>query len=135
MKAAKKTHPIPGLTRKEEEAQLARIIRVAQKNLTRTETYIRQLTDELDDLMEVYGTKDKEALALFHNTHSQIQENRRDLLRCQKARKKPYFGRLAFKETKPKQAESYYIGRTGISDSDAYLLVIDWRGAAASVFF
>ena len=50
MKAAKKTHPIPGLTRKEEEAQLARNIRVAQKNLTRTETYIRQLTDELDDL-------------------------------------------------------------------------------------
>ena len=135
MKAAKKTHPIPGLTRKEEEAQLARIIRVAQKNLTRTETYIRQLTDELDDLMEVYGTKDKEALALFHNTHSQIQENRRDLLRCQKARKKPYFGRIDFKDPKQKQAESYYIGRTGISDSDAYLLVIDWRAPIASVYY
>ncbi len=135
MKAAKKTHPIPGLTRKEEEAQLARIIRVAQKNLTRTETYIRQLTDELDDLMEVYGTKDKEALALFHNTHSQIQENRRDLLRCQKARKKPYFGRIDFKDPKQKQAESYYIGRTGISDSDAYPLVIDWRAPIASVYY
>ena len=135
MKAVKKTRSLPGLTREEEEAQLARIIGVAQKNLTRTETYIRQLTDELDDLMEVYGTKDKEALALFHNTHSQIQENRRDLLRCQKARKKPYFGRIDFKDPKQKQAESYYIGRTGISDNDANPLVIDWRAPIASVYY
>ena len=94
MEAEKTSRPVPGLTREAEEEQLAEIIQVAQDNLVRTQTYIRQLTDELDDLMEVYGTKDKEALALLHNTHSQIQENRRDLLRCQKARKKPYFGRI-----------------------------------------
>ena len=127
--------PVPGLTREEEEKQLAAIIRVAQDNLTRTETYIRQLTDELDDLMDTYGTKDKEALALFHNTHSQIQENRRDLMRCQKARKKPYFGRIDFKDPKQPQTESYYVGRTGISGSDAYPLVIDWRAPIASVYY
>lgn len=127
--------PVPGVTREEEEKQLAEIIRVAQENLTRTETYLRQLNDELDDLMETYGTKDKEAMALFHNTHSRIQENRRDLMRCQKARKKPYFGRIDFKDPKLPQTESYYVGRTGISGSDAYPLVIDWRAPIASVYY
>ncbi len=131
----KQPHPVPGLTREEEERQLAAILKVAQENLTRTEAYIRQLTDELDDLMEVYGTKDKEALALFHNAHSQIRENRRDLLRCQKARKKPYFGRIDFKDPKQPEEESYYIGRVGISGSDARPLVIDWRAPVASVYY
>ncbi len=135
MEAEKTSRPVPGLTREAEEEQLAEIIQVAQDNLVRTQTYIRQLTDELDDLMEVYGTKDKEALALLHNTHSQIQENRRDLLRCQKARKKPYFGRIDFKDEKQPQAESYYIGRTGIAGSNAHPLVIDWRAPVASVYY
>lgn len=131
----KNIHPLPGLTREDEERQLEKIIQVAQENLTRTETYIRQLTDELDDLMEVYGTKDKEALALFHNAHSQIRENRRDLLRCQKARKKPYFGRIDFKDPRQLAEESYYVGRVGISDSNARPLVIDWRAPVASVYY
>lgn len=135
MKEKQAFHPLPGLSREAEEKQLSKIIGVAQEHLTRTEQYIRQLTDELDDLMEVYGTKDKEAMALFHNTHSQIQEYRRALLRCQKARRKPYFGRIDFKDPRQPQAESYYVGRVGISGSDAHPLVIDWRAPVASVYY
>ena len=94
MSSGKTCRPVPGLSREAEEKELEKIIGIAQENLTKTEAYIRQLTDELDDLMEVYGTKDKEAMVLFHNTHSQIQEHKRALLRCQKARRKPYFGRI-----------------------------------------
>lgn len=137
MQAEKTGRPIPGLTREAEEKQLEKIIQVAQQNLIRTQNHIRQLTDELDDLMEVYGTKDKEGMALLHNAHAQIQEHRRDLLRCQKARRKPYFGRIDFKDLNQKQpqAESYYIGRTGIAGSDAHPLVIDWRAPVASVYY
>lgn len=124
-----------GLSREAEEEQLAAVIRVAQDNLTRTERYISQLTDELDDLREVYGTKDKEALALLFNTQSQLSENKRDLLRCQRARKKPYFGRIDFKDQKQPAQESYYIGRVGISQSGEPPLVIDWRAPLASVYY
>ena len=81
--------PIPGLSREAEEAQLARIIGIGQDNLEKAEKYSGRLSDELHELMETYGTKDKEALALFHNTQAQLQETRRDLLRCRKARHKP----------------------------------------------
>lgn len=135
MKEKKTFRPIPGLSREEEEKQLAEIIRIAQENLTETEGSIRQLSEELYDLMETYGPKDKEALALLHNTQSQLREHKRDLMRCQKARKKPYFGRIDFKDSNLPQEESYYVGRVGISGNGAEPVVIDWRAPVASVYY
>ena len=86
-KPVKKCRPVPGLSREDEEKQLQEIICAAQENLERTQAYIRSLSDNLEDLREVYGAKDKEALALFYNTQSQLAQNQRGLLRCQKARK------------------------------------------------
>lgn len=127
--------PIPGLSREEEEKQLAKIIDLAQTNLTRTEGYIRKLSEELYDLKETYGPKDKEALALLHNTQSQLQQNQREMVRCQKARKKPYFGRIDFRDSKMPQEESYYVGRVGISQNGSEPVVIDWRAPVASVYY
>ncbi|HIS25341.1 MAG TPA: DUF4968 domain-containing protein [Candidatus Pullilachnospira intestinigallinarum] len=131
----KTPRPIPGLSRKDEEEQLARIIAVAQENLERTAGRSRELTEELHDLMETYGPKDKEALALLFNTQSQMRENQRDLIRCRKARKKPYFGRIDFLDGRIRQEESYYVGRVGISQNGREPLVIDWRAPVASVYY
>ena len=127
--------PIPGLSRKAEEEQLAGIIQIAQDNLEKVEKAGTQLADELHELMETYGTKDKEALAMFHNTQSQLRENQRDLFRSRKARSKPYFGRIDFKDPKIPYAESYYIGRVGISKDGSEPVVIDWRAPIASVYY
>ena len=135
MEKSKTFRPIPGLSREDEEQQLTEILQVAQENLVRTEQRIHQLSDELYDLMETYGPKDKEALSLLHNTQSQLRENQRDLIRCRKARKKPYFGRIDFKDPKLPQEESYYVGRVGISKSGSDPIVIDWRAPLASVYY
>ena len=127
--------PIPGLSREAEEAQFARIIGIAQDNLEKAEKYSGRLSDELHELMETYGTKDNEALALFHNTQAQLQETRMDLLRCRKARHKPYFGRIDFRDQKIPYAESYYVGRVGISRNGSEPVVIDWRAPIASVYY
>ncbi len=131
----KKFRPIPGLSREAEEKQLSRIIEIAQTNLEKTEKSGAQLADELHELMETYGTKDKEALSFFHNTQSQLRENQRDLIRCRKARKKPYFGRIDFRDPKQPCAESYYVGRVGISEDGIEPAVIDWRAPVASVYY
>ena len=130
-----KFRPIPGLSREAEEKQLAEIIRIAQDNLERAEKSGEQLADELQDLMETFGTKDKESVALFHNTQAQLQENQRDLIRYRKARTKPYFGRIDFKDPKIPYAESYYVGRVGISKDSFEPVVIDWRAPIASVYY
>lgn len=64
MKEKKTFRPIPGLSREEEVKQLAEIIGVTQKNLERTEQTIKQYEDELYDLMETYGPKDKAVLLM-----------------------------------------------------------------------
>ena len=127
--------PVPGLSREDEEQQLKEIIGIAKDNLARTETYVRELNEEYHDLVETYGPKDKEALAMLHNTQAQMRERQRDLIRCRKARKTPYFGRIDFRDSGLSREESYYVGRVGISDESSEPVVIDWRAPLASVYY
>jgi len=124
-----------GITREAEEQQLKKILEVAQSNLERTERHQQGLSEQLKDMLDSYDTRDKEVLALWHNTESLFQESKQDLLRCIKARKKPYFGRIDFKDAKLSEPESYYVGRVGISPDGVEQLVIDWRAPMASVYY
>lgn len=128
-------HPIPGLTKADEEKQLAAIIGTAQDNLDRAKADIRKLNDDLADLMEVYEAQDKEGLALWNNAAAQLKETKRSMTRLEKARSKPYFGRIDFKDPNMDFPESYYIGRVGIAKNASEPLVIDWRAPIASVYY
>lgn len=135
MKEERTFRPVPGLSRAAEEEQLSEILSIAEANIARTEDYIRQLEEELHDLMETYGPKDKEGLSLLRNTKLQLQDNQRDWMRHKKARKKPYFGRIDFRDKNQPQDESYYVGRVGISKNVGEPVVIDWRAPIASVYY
>lgn len=124
-----------GSSREEEEKQLAQIIEVAQENLDRTERYNKELVEELQDLRDSYSTRDKEVQVLWNNAKSHYHQNRQELMRCLKAREKPYFGRIDFKDPKVDGEESYYIGRVGIIKDGIEPLVIDWRAPLASVYY
>ena len=58
---------IPGLTREEEEAQLAKVIGIAEQNLEQAKADIRSANEDLADLMETYDAKEAEGLALWNN--------------------------------------------------------------------
>lgn len=79
--------PVPGLSREAEEKQLALILDTAQENLEKTRKNIQTLSEDIHDLIETYGPKDKEGLSLLHNTQSQLRESQRELLRYERARK------------------------------------------------
>ncbi len=135
MKDEKSTSTIYGISREDEEKQLADILRVAEDNLEWTKQHYEGLADQLKDMLEIYDTNDKEGLALWFNTQSQFKDSQRDLSRCLKARKKPYFGRIDFVDSHLQKEESYYIGRVGIAQSNSKPLVIDWRAPVASVYY
>lgn len=106
---------LPGLTREAEEQKLQEIIGIAQQNLERARADIRKVNEDLEDLLDVYEAQDKEGLALWNNATARLKENEYDLVRYEKARRKPYFGRIDFKDPNVKGDESYYIGRVGIA--------------------
>lgn len=124
-----------GTTRREEEERLKEVIAVAEENKQKTAATIKEYKDTLYDLLETYGAKDHEGLAMWHNTQALMLEAERDYVRCEKARKKPYFGRIDFCDEAGKEEESFYIGRVGIARNSADLEVIDWRAPIASVYY
>ena len=130
-----KNYQIPGLTRQDEERHLSETMKLAQHNLEAARGQVTRLNEELEDLMEVYSTSDKEGLFLWNNAKAQLKETVAGLTRYEKARKKPYFGRIDFSDFGEARDESYYIGRVGIANSEAEPVVIDWRTPVASVYY
>lgn len=134
-KMEKDAAELPGISREAEEHQLAYVIGIAQEHLVRARKAIREANEDLADLMEVYDAKDKEGLTLWNNATARLKEYKQNMVRLEKARKKPYFGRIDFLAEEKQQKEAYYIGRVGISGDDAQPLVLDWRAPIASVYY
>ena len=126
---------IPGYTREEEEVQLAKVIGIAERNLEQAKTDIRSANEDLEDLMETYDAKEAEGLALWNNATAKLNTYQHSLARLEKARKKPYFGRIDFQDPRLNFPESYYIGRVGIFDENAEPVVLDWRAPISSVYY
>lgn len=126
---------IPGLTREEEEAQLEKVIGIAERNLEQAKADIRSANEDLADLMETYDAKEAEGLALWNNATAKLNAYQHGMARLEKARKKPYFGRIDFQDPRLSFLESYYIGRVGISDEKAEPVVLDWRAPISSVYY
>lgn len=51
----------------------------------------------LEDLLDVYEAQDKEGLALRNNATARLKENEYDLVRYEKARRKPVLDELISK--------------------------------------
>lgn len=125
-----------GITRPEEEAYLADMLEVTQHNLDRVNKEIGSLGSALNDLRdEIEESGEKDALVLLNNVKAQYVEAIRDVSRHERARKKPYFGRIDFVDEKSGKEEAYYIGRVGVSRSPSEPVVIDWRTPVASLYY
>ena len=126
---------LPGITREAEEAHLAQTIEITQQNLNKNIAQEQRLKEDIHTLLETYGPKDVEALSLIDNTQLMYETVKRDRSRLEKARKKPYFGRIDFYDEDSKKDEVLYIGRVGISKNIIDKVVIDWRAPVASVYY
>lgn len=122
------------ISKKAEEQNLKEVLSVAEENLVRTQGFLERLKEDMEDIWQNYEVSDKETLVLFNTAEAQYQETLRDLSRRERARKKPYFGRIIFSEPGGKE-ESYYIGRVGIAKGTSEPVVIDWRAPIASTYY
>ena len=111
------------------------MIGIAEQNLEQAKADIRSANEDLSDLMETYDAKEAEGLALWNNATAKLNAYQHGMARLEKARKKPYFGRIDFQAPRLSFLESYYIGRCGISDEKAEPVVLDWRAPISSVYY
>lgn len=126
---------LPGITRQDEEKRLQHTLEIAQRKVDANRQSVQALAEELHAMQEEFDENDKEAQALWHNADARFKFVNQDLRRAEQARKKPYFGRIDFRDKKLKKNEVYYIGRSVIADNPAEPEVIDWRAPIASVYY
>lgn len=118
-----------------EEQKLEEIIAIAQNNLDKARESIKQMDEDIAELYSTLDMDDKEGLILWNDASIRARQMKREFDRFEKARKKPYFGRIDFVDPSMKHPESYYIGRVGIAKTPAEPVVIDWRAPIASVYY
>lgn len=135
MNQSDQTNKIPGPSREEEIKTLARILKIAEDNLEKTKTSVQDIAKELHGLQEVYDVSDKEGLAQWFNTDARLKQASQELMRMERSRRKPYFGRIDFTDSNQGKKECYYIGKSVIAKDAAKPLVIDWRAPIASVYY
>lgn len=126
---------LPGITRQDEEKRLQHTLEIAQRKVEANRQSVQALAEELHAMQEEFDENDKEAQTLWHNADARFKFVNQDLRRAEQARKKPYFGRIDFRDKKLKKDEVYYIGRSVIADNPAEPEVIDWRAPIASVYY
>ena len=124
-----------GTTREDEARKYAQVKGIALKNVSMKRADVQGLKNELHELSEVYDADEKEGLAQWFVKDNRFKEVRKELLRAERASKKPYFGRIDFKDEELGKRETYYIGKQVIYEDPASPEVIDWRSPIASTYY
>ncbi|MBQ8596730.1 MAG: AAA family ATPase, partial [Lachnospiraceae bacterium] len=121
--------------RKEEEAYLQETLQVIKTNIANYETEVSQMQEQIDEMLDHYHDNDVEIYTALSNTVTMRDNMKHALLKNQKAIKKPYFGRIIFRDETLEKEESLYIGRGGISKDTTHQMVIDWRAPVANAYY
>lgn len=121
--------------RKSEERYLEETMKVIDRNLAEYGSESRRMQAEIDEMLEHYHDNDVELWTLLNNTITLNDHMKRALARNEKAKSKPYFGRIIFRDETLGKEESLYIGKGGISRDKTNQVVVDWRAPVANAYY
>ncbi len=126
---------LPGISREAEEIHLAETLEIIQKNIENYGRDVSAMHDEIEDMLEHFHDDNPELINTLENTITMHDHLKRALERNEKARNKPYFGRIIFHDEALHKQESLYIGRGGIAKDATNLAVVDWRAPVSNAYY
>ena len=124
-----------GLERRLEEQHLEQCIQAIEQNIDKYRKEFKDLSAETKELYDNYRSANPELhndLVIGLDMKSQIE---RTLNKNLLAWKKPYFGRIDYKEIGDKVSYSLYLGKNGVRKNITENLVVDWRAPISSVYY
>ncbi len=120
---------------REEEEHLKRTLEVVHRNVEAYGREVSKMKADIDEMLEHYHDNDMEVLTILNNTITLHDHMKRALARNEKARSKPYFGRIVFWDKAFGKEESIYIGKGGIAEDTTHQIVTDWRAPVANAYY
>lgn len=118
-----------------EEQYLRQTLQIVEHNLENYGQETKRMQAEIDEMLEHYHDNDVELWTLLNNTITLNEHMKMALARNEKAKKKPYFGRIIFWDETLGVEESLYIGKGGISRDSTHQIVVDWRAPVANAYY
>ncbi len=120
-----------------------------QKEEEHLEECIKIIQHNIDDYMQKYSELGAETKELYDNYRSNNPELHNDLVigldmrsmmkrildKNVRALKKPYFGRIDYREAGDKESSILYLGKNGVRRNISENLVVDWRSPISSVYY
>lgn len=108
-----------------------------EHTIASVENYRKLYSDNIKDAMSNLDTQESSSNyidALINTQFVEIADKNYDnLLR---ARKKPYFARIDFKQSGKDEIEKFYIGKTSLlRDGEFTPLVVDWRAPISTLYY
>ena len=126
---------LPNLSRQDEEHYLEETLRVIHNNIQNYGQDVRRMREEIDVILDHFHDDNPELINQLENTITLHDHMKRALDRNERARNKPYFGRIVFHDETYEKDESLYVGRSGISRDATHLMVVDWRAPVANAYY
>ena len=121
--------------RESEELYLKETLKVIEDNLANYSGEVTRMQAEIDEMLEHYHDNDVELWTILNNTITLNDHMKRNLVRNERAKNKPYFGRIIFHDETLDKDESLYIGKGGISKDNTNWMVVDWRAPVANAYY
>ena len=126
---------ITGISRQAEERNLRETLKAVNANVDSYSRECAKMKADIDEMLEHYHDNDVEVLTILNNTITLHEHMKRALERNEKARNKPYFGRIVYSDETYNKEESIYIGKGGIAKDATHFLVVDWRAPVANAYY
>ena len=130
-----KEKEIPGTSRQAEENYLKETLKVVHKNVKSYSSEVARMQEDIDEMLEHYHDNDAEVFTILNNTITLHDHMERALKRNEKAKNKPYFGRIVFHDEALDKEESVYVGKGGIAKDSTHYMVADWRAPVANAYY
>lgn len=121
--------------RRAEENYLRRTLSIANANVENYGREVARMQEDIDEMLAHYHDNDMEVFTILNNTVTMHTHMKRALERNEKARNKPYFGRIIFHDEALDKEESVYIGKGGIAKDTTHWMVVDWRAPVANAYY
>lgn len=126
---------IPGISREAEESYLKKTLAIVNSNMESYGREVAKMKADIDEMLQHYHDNDVEVFTILNNTITLHDHMKRALERNEKAKNKPYFGRIVFQDETLDKEESIYIGKGGIAKDTTHQMVVDWRAPVANAYY
>jgi len=118
-----------------EELHLKECYKVIIENIKYYQERMDIMTAEVQQLYEHYHSDNPELYNELALNIVMEQQMKMELRKNRNARKKPYFGRIDYRDERDGERYSLYLGKNGVVKDRTEVLIVDWRAPVSSIYY